>query len=315
MHPEASDLTRAELFAKLKKHRTAVTLTQLRRWVDTGLVPAPRRVGLGRGLGTVSLYPPITLFQVTALRAVLKKSRSLPDAGWTLWVFGFDVTPFVRALLAHEWREQLVQAKHVARELKSSRRRDALIREAKAGRLGAASSMLRMVRPEAIPHIIQMLSELHTGELHEHAHRPEKYDLLRDAALGLWPSGVAGTLEDEGLPPIEKVRAELERQSRELSPSKLLRALRNIDDAHLVSVRNEAQAILSAMARAVGREDDIISRATFRRYFAFRVVAKDSRAEGERVRQMMGWHTPPQSPLQEFIAQQLATHKGPNETT
>jgi len=78
-----------------------VTKTQLARWHRAGLLARPvRRQGLGRGKGTVSIYPPGTGKQLLALVAIHSRERRLPFVAWKLWWEGHNIsTQRARAFL------------------------------------------------------------------------------------------------------------------------------------------------------------------------------------------------------------------------
>src|SRR4051794_24359941 len=105
MPPTASEITRDQLLADLRKQGLKLTAHQLLRWHDWGLLPQPRREGLGRGKGTVSYYSRLAALQAGTLARVLAARRSLIDAGWALWALGFPLTSWARALLLDELAE------------------------------------------------------------------------------------------------------------------------------------------------------------------------------------------------------------------
>src|SRR5438034_7454182 len=70
-----------------------VTKTQLARWHRAGLLARPvRRQGLGRGKGTVSIYPPGTGKQLLSLVAIHSRERRLPFVAWKLWWEGHNIS-------------------------------------------------------------------------------------------------------------------------------------------------------------------------------------------------------------------------------
>src|SRR5438445_768462 len=71
-----------DLIALAKASGFHVTKTQLARWHRAGLLPRPvRRQGLGRGKGTISIYPAGTGTQLLALLVIRTRERGL---GFTL---------------------------------------------------------------------------------------------------------------------------------------------------------------------------------------------------------------------------------------
>jgi hypothetical protein len=91
--PGTADQTREEVLLAAADAGFAVTGDQLARWHRTGLVPRPRQQSLGRGLGTVTVYPPGTTDQVIALCRIRTRHRSLAQAAFQLWWDGFGVDP------------------------------------------------------------------------------------------------------------------------------------------------------------------------------------------------------------------------------
>jgi DNA-binding transcriptional MerR regulator len=82
-----------------------VTGSQLRRWHRLGLVGPPRQQSLGRGRGTVTIYPPGALERVLAICRLRRDHRSLEDVRWLLWWGGDDIaTGPLRATLASDIR-------------------------------------------------------------------------------------------------------------------------------------------------------------------------------------------------------------------
>lgn len=68
-----------------------VSEDQLARWHRRGLLPRPSQRPLGRGRGTITIYPPGSGMQLVALCEVRRHVRSLEMAGFQLWWDGFDV--------------------------------------------------------------------------------------------------------------------------------------------------------------------------------------------------------------------------------
>lgn len=79
------------IVARSEKEGQIVTLRQLGDWRGKGLIPSPKRPGLGRGRGSQTLYPSGTLRQVMACSNLFKQKLKAKDVGWELWVQGFSV--------------------------------------------------------------------------------------------------------------------------------------------------------------------------------------------------------------------------------
>jgi len=82
-----------------------VSPTQLARWHREGYLPKPTRRGLGRGRGTVSIYPPGTREQLLALCDFLSKERDAEKVAWRMWWAGYPVT----SSFARTWLERAAQ--------------------------------------------------------------------------------------------------------------------------------------------------------------------------------------------------------------
>lgn len=85
--------TREQVLLALAAAGFEVTGDQLGRWHRAGLLPRPRQRSLGRGMGTVTVYPPGTAEQAMALCRIRTHHRSLRRAAFQLWWDGFAVDP------------------------------------------------------------------------------------------------------------------------------------------------------------------------------------------------------------------------------
>lgn len=102
--------TADELITRMQEHEFTVTKPELARWHRAGLLPRPERHSLGRGRGTVSVYPPGTVDQLHALCLFHRSEKRLPYVAWHLWWVGYDVPiHYARQLL-----EQAAAAWHRA---------------------------------------------------------------------------------------------------------------------------------------------------------------------------------------------------------
>lgn len=79
------------IIARCRAEGIPVTRLQLERWHKAGALPHPRQRSAGPHGGSVSMYPVGTHRQVCALRAELKRNRSLPAATFALWLSGYGV--------------------------------------------------------------------------------------------------------------------------------------------------------------------------------------------------------------------------------
>ena len=67
--------------------------TTLSRWHRDGLIPTPEVKRLGRGKGSISLYPPGTGRQTLQICQLKEQIHNLEDIGFILWLRGFPVGP------------------------------------------------------------------------------------------------------------------------------------------------------------------------------------------------------------------------------
>jgi hypothetical protein len=88
---EAPGQTRDEVLQAAREADCQVSADQLARWHRAGLLPRPRQQALGRGRGTVTLYPAGTSAQVIALCRIKSQHRNLNRAAFQLWWEGFGV--------------------------------------------------------------------------------------------------------------------------------------------------------------------------------------------------------------------------------
>lgn len=97
---EAAGQTRDEVLTAVAAAGCTVTGDQLARWHRARLLPQPVRRSLGRGLGTVTIYPEGTVDRVVALWAMRSRHSNLSKAAFELWWEGFEVeADVIRATL------------------------------------------------------------------------------------------------------------------------------------------------------------------------------------------------------------------------
>lgn len=80
-----------ELVARAEELGYQVTQQQIQRWHRSGLLSRPIPKGLGRGKGTVYLYPEDTFPRLVDVIKLRDQSRSLTDIRWSLWWKGYEV--------------------------------------------------------------------------------------------------------------------------------------------------------------------------------------------------------------------------------
>jgi hypothetical protein len=109
-----NELTAADLLRTAAAEGLAVTIDQLHRWCREGVMPRPRQRSLGRGRGTVAVYPPSAEQQLLALRRLLILDRNLRRVGLALWWQGY---PVEHALMRQALEHALEQWEQVVTEL------------------------------------------------------------------------------------------------------------------------------------------------------------------------------------------------------
>lgn len=81
----------ATILAAVAKAGFQVPEARLTRWHRAGIISKPVQKSLGRGKGTVSLYPAGTSRQVLAICYLRNKHHRLDDVRWLLWFNGFPI--------------------------------------------------------------------------------------------------------------------------------------------------------------------------------------------------------------------------------
>ena len=105
----------ATILAVVAKAGFQVPEARLAHWHRAGLISKPVQKSLGRGMGTVSLYPAGTSRQVLAICYLRNKHHRLDDVRWLLWFNGFSVEEsYWRGYLrnaALEWDKKIAYLK------------------------------------------------------------------------------------------------------------------------------------------------------------------------------------------------------------
>jgi hypothetical protein len=85
----------AEILATVRARGFSLKERQLADWHRNGLLPQPKKVGLGRGRGTVTCYPRGATRQAYDLLRLRKEygRRNFGMIGWMLSMRGYDVDP------------------------------------------------------------------------------------------------------------------------------------------------------------------------------------------------------------------------------
>jgi len=86
--------TLADLTSAMENTGRRLTSRTARNWWTVGLLPRPRRIGLGRGQGTVSFWRDLrVLEQAEIAHDLLRRGVSLQGTASSLWLLGFSI-PF-----------------------------------------------------------------------------------------------------------------------------------------------------------------------------------------------------------------------------
>jgi hypothetical protein len=293
-----SEFTRGELIARLRADGVRVTPSQLHRWTDAGVLPAPKRRGLGRGKGTVSVYPWLSVIQARALHDALKQRRNLDDAAWNLWMFGFPLTDYVRELLLEEWTLLLRASRRASKALADPRIAKRTT-EALKRRPGELRNVLESIRPESFPRVSRMFLDMQSGDFDSSQYTDNDYSLAQDTAIALHGPEAA----DAGDLPTTEVQAAVIHQTTAVPLPKLIARLKELSDGELGALRSEAQALHAWFEAQLGQPPTMASREEFRHYFAKRAVDPSSKPEFRRLFQLLGWKRPPMSPLRKLFTE------------
>ena len=127
-----------------------VSRPQLERWLKAGLLPQPRRRGLGRGKGTVSLYPPVAAAMLDRLLMLKGQTDDIRQWRWQLWLDGYPIDrEQLRQELVATLDRSLIKTEGVITRLQSETAQqdrlagmEALVRTALGSRAGG---MLRLL--------------------------------------------------------------------------------------------------------------------------------------------------------------------------
>jgi hypothetical protein len=100
----------------LARSGASITPDQIERWRREELLPHPRQVGHGRGKGSHSEVPQVSVTQAQAIAYFYGRRRKRDWVGWQLWLNGFEVTE-------RYWREPLEKARNDILETRQAARR------------------------------------------------------------------------------------------------------------------------------------------------------------------------------------------------
>lgn len=89
--PSSEDETADQLLSVAAARGWPLTRAQLERRHRAGLIPRPRQIALGRGLGSTTVYPAGTAKELIAGLEIGSRVRALPAVAWELWFTGWPV--------------------------------------------------------------------------------------------------------------------------------------------------------------------------------------------------------------------------------
>jgi len=83
-------LSKEEFRAQLDFAGASISETQIDHWCETGLM-FRSQIGLGRGKGSIGLYPEIAVQQALEIERLFKVKKRAAFVGWQLWWQGYEV--------------------------------------------------------------------------------------------------------------------------------------------------------------------------------------------------------------------------------
>src|SRR6266487_1703336 len=165
--------TRGQLLAAATAAGLAVSQAQLSRWHRAGLLPRPQVRSLGRGRGTVSLYPPGSGQRLVRVAQLHQRERRLTSVAWRLWWDDGGPVPVpARELLvqvAQRWEQYRTHfaellAGEQAGEPDATGELDAIYCQAETGRIGRQLGQVRRnIGREGFSTVVRVLAEIGVG--------------------------------------------------------------------------------------------------------------------------------------------------------
>jgi hypothetical protein len=173
-------------------------------------------------------------------------------------------------------------------------KRSAIERVARGYRPRSLERMRSVLRPESLAKAFRVVVEQQLGILRAHEYSPDDWQRFQDGFIEEFlPEG----RDNEELPSATEVASGYQMLSDEQNLPRIAEALRAVKPGVLEVVRNEAQALSEHLAHTIGIPIGVISIGEFLRYFAFRVVNRQTRADAVHAIRLLGWKRPPDPPL------------------
>jgi hypothetical protein len=286
------EVEREELLRELAPYQ--VTNAQLLRWVQAGLLPRPRREGLGRGRGGRSYYPGITVKQAGALAELLKRDRNLAEAGWRLWLIGYPVTLFARALLLEELTAQEAALRDELARLRKGRRSRFAVGVRRERGDPALARVRAMLNEGGLQTMGRMVAEQLLGILRTEKYTDEEWDNYGDATVAMvFPD----LLDRPGLADSTTFKSGIQKLTHDANLKQRRAMLKRTDDKLLVTARNEVQWLWEYFRDPVAPEFPFPNRGDFLWFLGVRLQPDGPKAIA-LVMQALGQEHVPLSPLE-----------------
>ena len=218
----SSEITRDALLAYASERGCPVTPAQLARWSAERVFPRPRRMALGHGKGTVSLYPQTAAPQAVALDMARRRHRSFDLMAWSIWLDGFPVTPRVREYLLDALDIHINKVRSARSDILDEDARRADIKTGRRRPMARTSTRARLASP---PSDLLPLLQVVLGE----------YPGLSTAPLRRY-----GLVPEELAPREETIETALSLIARAYDYPRVRNAIARISDAALESGRHGA---------------------------------------------------------------------------
>jgi hypothetical protein len=203
-------------YARLSGHK--ITLAQLHRYQQERVIQGPRKIHLGYGRGTRTVYPPGTSLQLRAACEATAKLSSFRRARWQLWWDGYVIEiSRIRTLLS-----------------------ESIKRFSKQGRIPRESR--RRLRDPEVTRLREIVTEMQNGKFHGFG-APTDPKLI-SKALGFHPA-LLDRMNADGFWPDVGTENLAKRFSEAVNMREIEKAFHAASDNELEAARNEVRALLS----------------------------------------------------------------------